>query len=570
MTADYKILLDVPLTTHLELGFNQLADAFKDIIERSDPQFAIGLFGGWGSGKTTLMEAIDSRLNKQTCAIVWFCAWRYQKEEHLIVPLLDVVREGIVGWLDNNQTAPDSVKQTAKRVGATIGKGLVILLTGFSFKAGVPGAMEIAYDASKAIARADKFDEADVAARVSRSFYHASFSALREAFADFTGAMHERRIVVFVDDLDRCLPDSALEVLESMKLFFDLPGFVFVVGLDRPVVEVCVEKRYREILSIGQAANGSPKADVISGANYLRKIFQVPFTLAPVSSEQIDEFLRSIQNTADLPTAQWQEIDSHVRPHLRFLADASGMNPREIKRYINSYTLVRKVKPNLNKDIVLALQTMAFRSDWQPVQIALLTFREAFIDALRRHVIAPTEGHLEGLSPDLATISQSFATYVGPGQPGNVLVANLHYNVGEYIYSGEATRSSVSTIFLDLFRDIGLLAPMIRRVCRQDLAPPEIISKAQEALGRLRTTDQAPRATSVATEIEALIERFETSDVLGLRNTASGPVSETSTSASRDRLSAARDRLREVEQDSLSNVRQAIKHLRELYQAGTL
>jgi hypothetical protein len=46
-----------------------------------------------------------------------------------------------------------------------------------------------------------------------------------------------RRVVVYVDDLDRCLPPSALEVLESMKLFFDLDGFVCVVGLDQQVIE---------------------------------------------------------------------------------------------------------------------------------------------------------------------------------------------------------------------------------------------------------------------------------------------------------------------------------------------
>ena len=45
------------------------------------------------------------------------------------------------------------------------------------------------------------------------------------------------RIVVFVDDLDGCLPTNALDVLESMKLFFDLPGFIFVVGLDESVID---------------------------------------------------------------------------------------------------------------------------------------------------------------------------------------------------------------------------------------------------------------------------------------------------------------------------------------------
>src|SRR5688572_10323180 len=106
MTSDYKILLDIPLDRDLALGFDELADAFASVIETSPPQFAVGLFGGWGSGKTTLMRAIDTKLNTKQCAAVWFSAWRYEKEQHLIVPLLDVVREGLVNWHDKNPDAP--------------------------------------------------------------------------------------------------------------------------------------------------------------------------------------------------------------------------------------------------------------------------------------------------------------------------------------------------------------------------------------------------------------------------------------------------------------------------------
>ena len=106
MTADYRILLDAPLDKNLALGFDELADAFRSVIETSPAQFAIGVFGGWGSGKTTLMQAIKSRLNPKNCAVVWFSAWRYEKEQHLIVPLLDVVREGLMDWYDANQDVP--------------------------------------------------------------------------------------------------------------------------------------------------------------------------------------------------------------------------------------------------------------------------------------------------------------------------------------------------------------------------------------------------------------------------------------------------------------------------------
>src|SRR5206468_10942273 len=114
----------------------------------------------------------------------------------------------------------------------TIGRVMRSLVAGSLVRLGVPGAIDLSFDANKALAAAEQSVRADAEARVPRSSYHASFRALQAAFEEFAGPDTDRRIVVFVDDLDRCLPESALQVLESMKLFFDLDGFVFVVGLD--------------------------------------------------------------------------------------------------------------------------------------------------------------------------------------------------------------------------------------------------------------------------------------------------------------------------------------------------
>jgi hypothetical protein len=557
------------MSGNVALGFDSLADAFRDVIEKSEPQFAIGLFGGWGSGKTTLMEAIDRRLNRRDCAVVWFSAWRYEKELHLIVPLLDVIREGLVNWLDANTGAAEAVRQSTKSVAGTIGKVIESLLTGFSLKAGVPGVLEVSYDANKVLTRANQFDAADVAARVPRSFYHASFRALREAFARFTAAdpaagQPPRRIVVFVDDLDRCLPEGALEVLESMKLFFDLPGFVFVVGLDLRVVEASVSRRYRDILAIGEArprTAGEPiAADVISGAQYVRKIFQVPFTLPPVSADQIQDLVRSIYETANLPASQWTEIDQDVQPHLRFLGDAAGLNPREVKRFINAYTLVRKIKPHLDRGVVVALQTIAFRPDWRPIQFALLAFRNAFIAALQRHAAAPVAGYLEALDPNLVTLPQSFATYIENGHPGHVLIGTT-FNIDDYIYSGEAARTSVSTTFLDLFREMGELIGAIRMVRRNTLPRAEFISRVHSALGKLQTSDEAPRAATIVQDLTTLLGLFEQTNTDELQKLLNG------TFESQDR---ARTQLDDLETHAITRVRSAISQLQQLYQAGTI
>src|SRR5688572_7883704 len=80
----YRIVLDLPSRSPA-LGFDQYARVLKDIIVKSEPQLAIGVFGEWGVGKTTLMLALKERLRVEEHITVQFNAWRYEREEHLIV-----------------------------------------------------------------------------------------------------------------------------------------------------------------------------------------------------------------------------------------------------------------------------------------------------------------------------------------------------------------------------------------------------------------------------------------------------------------------------------------------------
>ena len=220
-----KILLDNPSKRPV-LGFDAYASALKDIIELSDPQFSVGIFGGWGSGKTTLMRAVEEKLNDQIIS-VWFNAWRYEKEEHLIVPLLDELRDMLVTWAasaEANPASDPSLRERAIKAAATISKAARAILSGMTITAGVPliGSPEVSVEASKVVAewRQSSVTEDQECAESPQSPYHASFKALQESLAEFI-QYGKQRIVVFIDDLDRCLPVNALQVLESMKLFFD-------------------------------------------------------------------------------------------------------------------------------------------------------------------------------------------------------------------------------------------------------------------------------------------------------------------------------------------------------------
>lgn len=199
------------------------------------------------------MKYIADRLDNNKVIPVEVSAWRYEREQHLIIPLLDAVRDFLLQW--SRASSAERAKRTAVRTASTVGKVMRVLLAEITFKAGVPGAMEVSLDANKAISEVDKFsqwsqDKLD--AELPQSFYYASFRALSDAFDEFIGNSN-RRIVVFIDDLDRCLPEGALEVIESMKLFFDLRGFVFVVGLDQSVVETLYRPQVRDALGFGVA-----------------------------------------------------------------------------------------------------------------------------------------------------------------------------------------------------------------------------------------------------------------------------------------------------------------------------
>ena len=380
---------------------------------------------------------------------VQFSAWRYEREPHLIVPLLDTIREALLRWSESNQKFEEQAVKTA----ATVGKAIYSLLAGMSLKVGVPNALEVSFDANKALERAERFDKNKEAAEVSRSFYHATFRALSQAFNEFLGKGSERRIVVFVDDLDRCLPQGALEVLEPMKLFFDLEGFVFVVGLDQAVVERSIDLKYK-----GETSDGAYQ---IRGADYIKKIFQLPYAVAPVAVAQLDEFLQAVYTEAELHRDQEIELQQVVTPHLRYLVTESGVNPREIKRYMNAYTLVIKVKQHLVKDVVLALLTLAFRRDWEVARRAILSYREVFTDAVRRQ-LAGDGTAVTDLDSSLAGIPESFLSYVTPPNPGSQLLSMP--KLDEYIYTGEATTSSHGSAFVDAIRDVANVTKALRQL----------------------------------------------------------------------------------------------------------
>jgi len=230
-----RLLPDVPFGETAEraedgLGFDQYARILARAALDTPEPFTIGVYGGWGSGKTSLMRMIQNIIREDSGAIgVWFNAWRYEKEEHLIVPLLAT----IITEMDQHEKKFVTNLKTGFTKLRDAFRGI---LYGVSIKGkvGIPGLSEAELSVSPKdmVDRYEKLSQMATDRILDQSLYFRSFARLDEIAQDATIP----KLIIFVDDLDRCFPDKAVALLESVKLVLNQPNITFVLGVAPQII----------------------------------------------------------------------------------------------------------------------------------------------------------------------------------------------------------------------------------------------------------------------------------------------------------------------------------------------
>jgi predicted KAP-like P-loop ATPase len=252
-----KIISDDPFTSGI-LDFEKYSKFLADAIINSKPRFVVGIFGDWGTGKTTLMMMIKELLEKNKKILtVWFDAWRYEKEQHLaVIPLLRTVELALEDHIKRNDTKWEIIRNA-------------IIRTATAFSQSNKANIEIAGIASaeinfKELTNSLKGD-GSIGNDIDVIYYHAT-DFLNNALIQLRKNDTDYRIVIFIDDLDRCLPEKSLEVIESIKSFFDLEGIIYVLGMNSNSITSIIQQKY----------GNDP---TITGFDFLKKIVQLPFLI---------------------------------------------------------------------------------------------------------------------------------------------------------------------------------------------------------------------------------------------------------------------------------------------------
>ncbi len=298
-----------------ELKRGPLAEELARISLCCDTPMVIGLYGGWGSGKTSLMRMVHKALCQTTgedkgrlqdfvcipngdepCKkgspaapfIVNFNPWAFQFADN---PALCLV-QALVSSYEENLSCPEKAK---------LKNAVLSLIKSATVKFKLPLAIEAELDLNKYAETVQK----GLDAQVKQSEHYATvIKKILECYD---------RIIFLIDDVDRCLPEQALRLLEAIKLYLNQQGCVYFLAVDNNQLEKGIEQHLGRSLV------------TINGSSYLDKIVQLPFTLPGIDEgakeKYITNYLKCIPDYKRLVKLVCAGIDDVPRKMKRFLID---------------------------------------------------------------------------------------------------------------------------------------------------------------------------------------------------------------------------------------------------------
>jgi hypothetical protein len=303
MWADNEVSIDLLNVTHLTAAVLTL------VADDNVAPVTIGVYGDWGSGKSTVLRLVESALTtkgNQDAGIVcvWFNSWQFETYDDAKAALMSAILEKLRAERGAFETAKSGLQRLAKRIewmrlaglaGMTLVRAKVALLT-----AGLSEVAKSTIDAVKEGAGADGVQLATLIKEdeEAEGLGPQSIRQFREEFAKLLDAADVSRLVIIIDDLDRCLPERVVDTLEAIKLFLLVPKTAFVIGADEGLIRRSVQARF--------AAVADAKEQL--GRDYLEKLIQIPVPVPPMSQEEAEGYMNLLFTQLRLGKSAFNEL----------------------------------------------------------------------------------------------------------------------------------------------------------------------------------------------------------------------------------------------------------------------
>jgi len=331
---------DNPSTLDL-LGFDAVVEPIVAAVrERNIHPLTLSVQSPWGGGKSTILKLIEAEFkDDDTCFVVSTNPWAYDDQADVKGALISEILHGIQSQVPDSGTKAKVAEKAKELLGRISWSRAAVAIA--------KGALTFQVDPQQI---ADIFKPKDPGGPD-------SMAGFNDAYKDMLALIpNVERVVVLVDDLDRCLPDAVTATLEAIKLFLSTEKMVFVLAADQDMV--------RDAISV--SLDGARRGDVFA-KRYLEKIVQLPIALPRLSATDAEAYIGLLIAGRSMTEADLHALAAHVsarrndrqtpllhdfgkltvKPAEEDLALASQLaeglsadrrsNPRQIKRFLNAF-----------------------------------------------------------------------------------------------------------------------------------------------------------------------------------------------------------------------------------------
>lgn len=447
---------DVEAKTDL-LNFSHVAKAAAQLIQDSGGEpLTIGVSGNWGAGKSSLVKMIGAELKAsagdEKYIFLEFNAWLYQGYDDARQALLDAVADKLVAVAESRKTAVDKALGFVKRIKLLrVGRMLAPIGVQALIGGALGGPLGALIGAVSGMVQAGSVAEADIQKvkaaygelqpefagllkEKSERSLPQEIEALRGAFTELLKEL-DVTLVVLVDDLDRCLPDTAIDTLEAMRLLLHVERTAFIIAADEGMIRSAVRAHFKD----AEISN-----ELVT--SYFDKLIQVPLQVPRLGTTEVKAYLvllltdlarrrkqitdktmnEAQQKVLELAKKGWSglsakdiraafgaEVDKVAKEidladqlaHILASAEQIAGNPRLIKRFLNNLVL---------REAIARSQGMSIGF---PELVKLQLFERCAnavgFEHLAKAVAASDDGKVQFLA-DLEAVAQKGDAWVAP------------------------------------------------------------------------------------------------------------------------------------------------------------
>ncbi|MDR5797978.1 P-loop NTPase fold protein [Caballeronia sp. LZ008] len=356
-------LIDQETSTDL-LYYEAIArTVVRFVRETPSAPVTIGVHGDWGAGKSSVLKMTEDSFAKDKRVLcLWFNGWTFEGFDDAKTVVIETLIDELRRARPNSAKVAEAAKKLLKRVDWL---KIARKSAGYAFTAvtGVPsldqvsdvvGAVtaflkkpqdQISVDDLKSVAgQAQDYLKA-ATEEVERLPEH--IHAFRTEFSELIDAAEVDRLIVIVDDLDRCLPKTAIATLEAIRLFLMVPKTAFVIGADELMIEYAVKEHFPDL---------PPSSGPVGYArNYLEKLIQVPFRVPALGLAETRVYITLLLAELAMPAGdmRFQKLLDAAREDMARPWESHGLDVQTVQKALGSSTIPDEVREAQTISLVL-------------------------------------------------------------------------------------------------------------------------------------------------------------------------------------------------------------------------